>query len=145
MRRFSSRAAISADRQKAFFSRKTAEGRVQAIRRIRLRGALVRRLMLTAATICYTGGGGARLPCHAAALWQRRPAPAGIVVPVIEMRLISPPVGVNVFVVKGVAEDVPMGRIFAGIMPFWVAMRVCIALLVAFPQIALFLPNSMYN
>ncbi len=62
---------------------------------------------------------------------------------VLEMGLISPPVGINVFVVKGVAEDVPMGRIFAGILPFWVAMIVCVALLVAFPQIALVLPNSM--
>jgi TRAP-type C4-dicarboxylate transport system permease large subunit len=62
---------------------------------------------------------------------------------VLEMGLISPPVGINVFVVKGVAEDVPMGRIFAGIIPFWVAMVVCVALLVAFPQLALVLPNSM--
>jgi tripartite ATP-independent transporter DctM subunit len=62
---------------------------------------------------------------------------------VLEMGLISPPVGINVFVVKGVAEDVPMGRIFAGIMPFWLAMVVCLAILIAFPQIALFLPNSM--
>jgi tripartite ATP-independent transporter DctM subunit len=62
---------------------------------------------------------------------------------VLEMGLISPPVGINVFVVKGIAEDVPMGRIFAGIMPFWLAMVACIALLIAFPQIALFLPNSM--
>jgi tripartite ATP-independent transporter DctM subunit len=62
---------------------------------------------------------------------------------VLEMGLISPPVGINVFVVKGVAEDVPMGRIFAGILPFWVAMIACVALLVAFPQIALVLPNTM--
>ncbi len=62
---------------------------------------------------------------------------------VLEMGLISPPVGINVFVVKGVAEDVPMGQIFAGIMPFWVAMIVCVALIVAFPQIALVLPNTM--
>ena len=62
---------------------------------------------------------------------------------VLEMGLISPPVGINVFVVKGVAEDVPMGQIFAGIMPFWVAMMVCVALIVAFPQIALVLPNTM--
>jgi tripartite ATP-independent transporter DctM subunit len=62
---------------------------------------------------------------------------------VLEMGLISPPVGINVFVVKGVAEDVPMGRIFAGILPFWAAMIVCIVLLIAFPQIALVLPNSM--
>jgi tripartite ATP-independent transporter DctM subunit len=62
---------------------------------------------------------------------------------VLEMGLISPPVGINVFVVKGIAEDVPMGRIFAGILPFWLAMVLCIAMLVAFPQIALVLPNSM--
>jgi TRAP-type C4-dicarboxylate transport system permease large subunit len=62
---------------------------------------------------------------------------------VLEMGLISPPVGINVFVVKGIAEDVPMGRIFAGIMPFWLAMVLCVLLLAAFPQIALVLPNSM--
>jgi tripartite ATP-independent transporter DctM subunit len=62
---------------------------------------------------------------------------------VLEMGLISPPVGVNVFVVKGFAEDVPMGQIFSGILPFWAAMLVCLILLVIFPQIALFLPNTM--
>jgi len=62
---------------------------------------------------------------------------------VLEMGLISPPVGINVFVVKGIAEDVPMYRIFAGILPFWAAMIVCIALVIAFPQIALILPNTM--
>ena len=62
---------------------------------------------------------------------------------VLEMGLISPPVGINVFVVKGIAEDVPMYRIFAGILPFWAAMIVCIVLLIAFPQIALILPNTM--
>jgi tripartite ATP-independent transporter DctM subunit len=62
---------------------------------------------------------------------------------VLEMGLISPPVGINVFVVKGVAEDVPMGKIFAGILPFWVAMIACVILLIAFPQIALVLPNTM--
>jgi tripartite ATP-independent transporter DctM subunit len=64
---------------------------------------------------------------------------------ILEMGLISPPVGINVFVVKGIAEDVPMYRIFAGILPFWVAMIVCVAILVAFPQIALILPNTMYR
>jgi tripartite ATP-independent transporter DctM subunit len=62
---------------------------------------------------------------------------------VLEMGLISPPVGINVFVVKGIAEDVPMYRIFAGILPFWVAMMACVLLLIAFPQIALILPNTM--
>ena len=62
---------------------------------------------------------------------------------VLEMGLISPPVGINVFVVKGVAEDVPMGRIFAGITPFWIAMLVCVLVITAFPQIVMILPNTM--
>ena len=66
-----------------------------------------------------------------------------VMVLVLEMGLISPPVGINVFVVKAIAEDVPMNRIFAGIMPFWIAMLVCLAILVAFPVIAMFLPDRM--
>jgi tripartite ATP-independent transporter DctM subunit len=68
-----------------------------------------------------------------------------VMVIVLEMGLISPPVGVNVFVVKGIAEDVPMSQIFIGILPFWLAMGVCLAIIVAFPQIALYLPNTMIN
>ncbi len=68
-----------------------------------------------------------------------------VMVIVLEMGLISPPVGVNVFVVKGIAEDVPMKQIFIGILPFWLAMGVCLAIIIAFPQIALFLPNTMIN
>ncbi len=63
----------------------------------------------------------------------------------LEMGLITPPVGVNVFVVKGIAEDVPMSEIFKGIAPFWLAMAVCMALLVAFPAIATFLPETMFR
>tara|TARA_R110000787_G_scaffold108801_1_gene217239 strand:+ start:293 stop:1606 length:1314 start_codon:yes stop_codon:yes gene_type:complete len=66
-----------------------------------------------------------------------------VIVIVIEMGLISPPVGVNVFVVKGIAEDVPLKEIFAGIVPFWIAMAVCLLILLAFPEIALFLPDTM--
>jgi len=66
-----------------------------------------------------------------------------IMVLVLEMGLISPPVGINVFVVKGVADDVPLGKIYAGIMPFWLAMLVGVILLVAFPQIAMLLPDTM--
>ncbi len=66
-----------------------------------------------------------------------------MVVIMLEMALITPPVGVNVFVIKGIAEDVPMYTIFRGIWPFWVAMLVCLLILSIFPQIALFLPNTM--
>jgi TRAP-type mannitol/chloroaromatic compound transport system permease large subunit len=45
--------------------------------------------------------------------------------------------------VKGLVPDVSMRQIFAGILPFWVAMIVCVALLIAFPDIALIVPNTM--
>lgn len=66
-----------------------------------------------------------------------------VVVVVIEMGLITPPVGINVFVVKGVAKDVPMATIFRGVLPFWFAMAACLGLLILFPQLALFLPEQM--
>ncbi|WP_180897910.1 TRAP transporter large permease [Martelella soudanensis] len=66
-----------------------------------------------------------------------------IVVIALEMGMISPPVGINVFIVKSIAPDVPMGRIFRGIWSFWLAMLVMIALLVVFPEIALYLPSQV--
>jgi tripartite ATP-independent transporter DctM subunit len=66
-----------------------------------------------------------------------------IMVIVLEMGLIDPPVGINVFIVKGLVPDVPMSEIFAGIVPFWLAMMVCIAILIVFPEIATFLPDRM--
>lgn len=68
-----------------------------------------------------------------------------IIVIVLEMGLISPPVGLNVFVVKGIAPDVPIGTIFRGIWPFWFAMAAAIVILIIFPQLALFLPEQMAN
>ena len=68
-----------------------------------------------------------------------------LMVIVLEMALISPPVGINVFVVKGIAPNVPLGTIFRGIGPFWLAMAVVVTLVVLFPEIALFLPNSMFG
>ncbi len=66
-----------------------------------------------------------------------------VMVIVLEMGLIDPPVGINVFVVKGLVPDVPMSEIFAGIVPFWFAMMACIAVLIAFPDIALIIPDTM--
>lgn len=68
-----------------------------------------------------------------------------IAVIVIEMGMITPPVGINVFVVKSIAPDVPMGTIFRGVMPFWIAMFICLLILIAIPQIALIIPNSMFG
>ena len=66
-----------------------------------------------------------------------------IIVMVVELGLITPPIGMNVFVIKGIARDVPLETIFRGVMPFIVAQVVLILLLVAFPQLALWLPSTM--
>ena len=66
-----------------------------------------------------------------------------ITVIMLEMGLITPPVGMNVFVIAGMARDVPMYTIFKGIWPFVFAMVICIVILIVFPQIALFLPKHM--
>ncbi len=68
-----------------------------------------------------------------------------VVVIVIEMGMITPPVGLNVFMVKGVAQDVPMATIFRGVFPFWVAMLICLAMVIALPDLALLIPRSMFN
>lgn len=66
-----------------------------------------------------------------------------IYVTMIEMANITPPIGVNVFVVAGMVREVPMYTIFRGILPFFFAMVICIVILTVFPQIALFLPSTM--
>ena len=68
-----------------------------------------------------------------------------LMVIVLEMALISPPVGVNVFVVKGIAPKVPLNTIFRGIWPFWFAMLVAVVLILLIPEIALMLPNGMFG
>jgi tripartite ATP-independent transporter DctM subunit len=64
-----------------------------------------------------------------------------IIVLVGEMGVITPPVGVNVFVIKGIAPDIPLRRIFRGILPFLVALIVLTVLVTIFPKIATFLPG----
>ncbi|UMA65357.1 TRAP transporter large permease [Roseivivax marinus] len=66
-----------------------------------------------------------------------------LVVLTLEMGLISPPVGINVFIVKSVARDVPLIDIFRGVMPFWFAMLLTLIILVAVPQLSLWLPGMM--
>ncbi len=68
-----------------------------------------------------------------------------LVVLTLEMGLISPPVGINVFIVKSVAPSVPLGHIYRGVLPFWLSMLLALTILISFPQIALFLPNTMFN
>jgi len=60
----------------------------------------------------------------------------------VEIGVLTPPIGVNVFAMAGIS-DVPMYSIFRGVVPFWLVMLLAIAILAAFPQIALFLPSLM--
>jgi len=64
-----------------------------------------------------------------------------IVVVVTQMGVISPPVGVNVYVVSGIERDVPLQTVFKGALPFLGALILASAVLVAFPQISLVLPG----
>jgi tripartite ATP-independent transporter DctM subunit len=72
-----------------------------------------------------------------------------IIVMVTEMGVITPPVGINVYVVYGVAltlkQNIALESIFKGIMPFLLAVFVGILLITLFPQLVLFLPNLMYQ
>jgi TRAP-type C4-dicarboxylate transport system permease large subunit len=66
-----------------------------------------------------------------------------LMVIVLEVGLITPPVGLNVFVLKAAAPDVPLTVIFQGIWPFLIAALLAIVLLMVFPRIALFIPALM--
>ncbi|GAG48755.1 unnamed protein product, partial [marine sediment metagenome] len=66
-----------------------------------------------------------------------------ILVIIMEMGLITPPVGMNVFVIKGVAKDVSIGTIYKGIFPFLLAMIASVIILTVFPDIALLLTKAM--
>jgi len=66
-----------------------------------------------------------------------------IVVMVVAMGVITPPVGMNVYIIKGVAKDVPLETIFKGVWPFLICIVIAIAVLIAFPSIATFLPSLM--
>jgi TRAP-type C4-dicarboxylate transport system permease large subunit len=60
----------------------------------------------------------------------------------IEIGLITPPIGVNVFVIYGIAERIPLPVIFHGIVPFVFAGLGCVVLLILFPELVLWLPRA---
>jgi TRAP-type C4-dicarboxylate transport system permease large subunit len=66
-----------------------------------------------------------------------------IIVLVTQIGVITPPMGINVYVVSGVARDVPLETIFKGVIPLLIALIIGTLLLIPFPQIALFLPGLM--
>ncbi|HDI59514.1 MAG TPA: TRAP transporter large permease subunit, partial [Desulfobacteraceae bacterium] len=57
--------------------------------------------------------------------------------------VITPPVGVNVYVVSGVSSEIALEDIFRGVVPLLTALILCTLLMIPFPQLALFLPDLM--
>jgi TRAP-type C4-dicarboxylate transport system permease large subunit len=68
-----------------------------------------------------------------------------ISVKMCEICLITPPIGLNVYMVRGVAPDIPLEDMFKGVMPFLAMDILTLIILVIFPQIATFLPSRMYD
>jgi TRAP-type C4-dicarboxylate transport system permease large subunit len=64
---------------------------------------------------------------------------------VVEIGLVHPPVGMNVFIINRLAKDVPLVETFKGVVPFLISDFLRIALLLAFPAISLFLVHSFHN
>jgi len=62
---------------------------------------------------------------------------------VVQIGLISPPVGMNIFVVKSLLRHLTIGTVFRGVLAFNVALVALLAIVVAFPQLATFLPGFM--
>lgn len=60
-----------------------------------------------------------------------------------QIGMITPPIGLNVFIIQGIAKDIPMYAIFRGLTPFVIAMIIFVVVLVVFPQISLVLPGMM--
>ena len=67
-----------------------------------------------------------------------------LMVVMVEVGLITPPVGLNIFVIRAQLPDVNLGTIYAGIVPFLLADAVLIALLLIFPELALWLPGLLF-
>ncbi len=67
-----------------------------------------------------------------------------VIVLITEMGVITPPVGVNVYIVHGTVADVPLEKIFRGVFPMLLAIILCNILLIFFPEVVLFLPNLLY-
>ena len=66
-----------------------------------------------------------------------------IIVIVMQQGMMTPPIGMSCFIINAVDKDVPLSTVFRGVLPFWGVTIVIIILLIAFPQIALFLPGIM--
>ena len=68
-----------------------------------------------------------------------------VLVMVVEISLITPPIGLNVFIMKSMLPDVPLEQIFKGIIPFFLADLVRLAIVILVPSVVLWLPNLLYG
>ena len=76
--------------------------------------------------------------------WGLDPVWWGVInVVIIELGMLVPPLGMNVFVVKGVAPQIPLGAIYRGVAPFVASNFVRLGLLLAFPALSLWLPQAL--
>jgi TRAP-type C4-dicarboxylate transport system permease large subunit len=66
-----------------------------------------------------------------------------LMIVLIEMALITPPVGLNLYVVQGARRTGRMGEVMVGVIPYVLAMLVMVVALIAVPQLALFLPETL--
>jgi TRAP-type C4-dicarboxylate transport system permease large subunit len=66
-----------------------------------------------------------------------------IMIVVIELGMITPPIGINVFVLHGMARDLPLGTIFRGVIPFVFADLARLVVLILFPALSLWLPGVL--
>jgi len=67
------------------------------------------------------------------------------IVLVVEMGAICPPVGMNCFIISGIAKNVPLARIYKGILPFLAILCLAVAIIAVFPEIVLVLPRLFYG
>jgi tripartite ATP-independent transporter DctM subunit len=68
----------------------------------------------------------------------------GVVIVILqEIAFITPPIGPNVFAIAGIAPEIPMYTIFRGVAPFVVTLLIALIIIIAFPELSLFLPNTM--
>ena len=67
-----------------------------------------------------------------------------LMVMIMQAGQITPPVGINVFVIAGIAKDIPLYTVFKGVLPFLAALVLAVATIILLPQIAIWLPNLLY-
>lgn len=70
----------------------------------------------------------------------------GVIVTItLEIGVLTPPIGMNVFAMSGIVKDVPIYTMFKGVFPFWIVMLFVLLILILFPQISLFLGDLMHG